>query len=1237
MDSAHAEAAMLVISSSGGNGANVKPAEAFLRRLVASRGGPPILCSLLEQSPAVAVRHLAAVLLRKRVTTYWSRCRPDAKQSLQTLILTQLTAETERPVRRALVGIAAALGKVLLPGGNWPELLSLMQRCARHEHAEARELGLLLVLELTGSLGARTRELLPTAAPALASGLADATSRAVRVAALRAMGALLRALDDRRDVARFRPLVPGMLAVTREALEHDEAAAVAALDALAELVEARSPVLARYTDELAALAAAAFADVAHDPGAAARDGRAPAAAAAALGLDEATRRAAAQLLIELVAARPAAFTPVAAPALRSLVGAVLSVLVLEYDAEAEAAAERAARRAGVERDGDDGSLTYVAEGVADALAGAVSATATLRAVTAVTPSMLADGDGRRRRAALALIGATVDGAADAYAEALGPLFAAVLPCARDSDGAVREALAVLLARLAEACPARVHAHHAAILPPVFNLLADPSPSVARWGCAVVESFVEALAPALLEPYLEPFLGRLTVLLTARGRGAAAVAGAAARDAADDALGVQETAAAALASAAIAAGPRFTPHLALVLPPLLAALAGTDAPLLPLRAKALEASGHIAEAVGASVASQVLVPALLSSASAAFELGDAVGSVELSTNAFAALACLVRMDGAAEPGRASCVTDVAAAALLQRAIDALVSSDGVELAPAGENGGDDDDGGAHGVAARLEDGDDAAAGVGGGGGGVARVSHASDDDEVDGGMNATAAGSDGGGGDGDVDDDETGGASVAFRVRTSYMELKMAAIHFCGTLADVRPLAVAPRLRELTVALEGAADYFHDEVREQAVAALPSLVAVALAVAPPLPPAMPGEAATLVDIARATLDTVSATLLSKMRNECSSDVVAHACAALARVLKLAGRAAVANGHGTAYATALLSIAAGTAACGDGRQRADDDDDGDDESDEEVGVAPSRPGGQQHSEWDGDGSGAHQAVTEAFDALVSVADAMGALHFAPFVAPAAAAATRFAQAHSPTEDVAMAVGFFGELAGSSAAQSSPAFGAVAASAVPLIVAALASPSARVRRNAAYAAGALVERALDSMRPLLPTLLRALQPGVAAAASGAMARRAASHGASGVVDEDELLFRDNAVAALARIAAAAPDAVPLDDALSAVLVCLPLAADRDEDSTVYGAVISLLVSRRPEAMRQLSTIVAACGAALVSTSLVAPTVRTAVVASGLRRFLVSANADERVALAHAATALPVDMRAALDASVA
>ena len=58
MDATTAAAEAAMIALSGGDGSLVKPAEAHLRRLVASKGGPSVLCTLLGSSSDPAVRHL---------------------------------------------------------------------------------------------------------------------------------------------------------------------------------------------------------------------------------------------------------------------------------------------------------------------------------------------------------------------------------------------------------------------------------------------------------------------------------------------------------------------------------------------------------------------------------------------------------------------------------------------------------------------------------------------------------------------------------------------------------------------------------------------------------------------------------------------------------------------------------------------------------------------------------------------------------------------------------------------------------------------------------------------------------------------------------------------------------------------------------------------------------------------------------------------------------------------------
>jgi len=73
---------------------------------------------------------------------------------VQAALLQQLGSEPVHAVRRAAADVGAAVAKLTLPGGAWPELMDFLAQCSQSSQAEHREVALLLFASLTETVGA---------------------------------------------------------------------------------------------------------------------------------------------------------------------------------------------------------------------------------------------------------------------------------------------------------------------------------------------------------------------------------------------------------------------------------------------------------------------------------------------------------------------------------------------------------------------------------------------------------------------------------------------------------------------------------------------------------------------------------------------------------------------------------------------------------------------------------------------------------------------------------------------------------------------------------------------------------------------------------------------------------------------------------------------------------------------------------------------------------------------------
>jgi hypothetical protein len=494
---AHLESLILRMLSGG---ADVAAAEAELRARAQSRGAGRPLLLLATSSAHEAARQMGALLVRRSICSLWSRARDGAaRAALGASLLGALAREPSRGVRKALVSVVAALGKVALDGGaaGWPELGALLQHASADARDDVRELSLLLVHELADALsaGSLKRLIVPMLRAPILAGLHDA-SAVVRVAALRATGALFLTLESPAAHRALAPTLPPLVSALRAALgdgaRGGEDVAAVVLEALCELVGRRSPLLAD------AVAAGAIAEL-------------MIATVAARALENNTRGAAAEVLSALLRAQPALWVS-RADLLRDLLGAIVGV-ASERDAAAadgrmlEAAAAGLAR-ADVADDAPDALVQNLLDVAANQLPTSVLGPplfATLVAAAGAPAPAL-------RRAAFALLGSAAEGLSDAIQTALPSVLGLVAQGAADADATVREGAAYALAMIAEAAQPAIRRMGPALLAPVLILLNDASPGVALRACWALENAADALPGEAVAPVADAAIGSLSTLM-----------------------------------------------------------------------------------------------------------------------------------------------------------------------------------------------------------------------------------------------------------------------------------------------------------------------------------------------------------------------------------------------------------------------------------------------------------------------------------------------------------------------------------------------------------------------------------------------------------------------------------------------------------------------------------------------------------------------------------------------------
>uniref|UniRef100_A0A453IG63 Importin N-terminal domain-containing protein n=1 Tax=Aegilops tauschii subsp. strangulata TaxID=200361 RepID=A0A453IG63_AEGTS len=162
-----------------------RQAEEQIRRLARDPQVVPALVHHLRTAKTPNVRQLAAVLLRKKITSHWPKLPPHAKASLKQALIDSITLDNSHLVRRASANVVSIIAKYAVPAGEWQELLPFLFQCSQSPQEEHREVALILFSSLTETIGTTFQSHLNDLQPILLKCLQDETSSRVRIAALK--------------------------------------------------------------------------------------------------------------------------------------------------------------------------------------------------------------------------------------------------------------------------------------------------------------------------------------------------------------------------------------------------------------------------------------------------------------------------------------------------------------------------------------------------------------------------------------------------------------------------------------------------------------------------------------------------------------------------------------------------------------------------------------------------------------------------------------------------------------------------------------------------------------------------------------------------------------------------------------------------------------------------------------------------------------------------------------------
>jgi len=190
----------------------------------------------------VALRHVSAIVLRKRLPAHYSTWDGPTKLQWQQQVLNALAVEPVRPVRQGLVGVAAALAQVEQTAT--PPFLQFLAAAASDASVNARELCFLLLQEMTDTIGMHWKNHLQDLYRLFSAVLNNPGEETVVLkAAVQAAGQLMSFWAEEPEMEGMAPLLPVALQVASRTGASDEDFLATVLDVLYDLAYSSSPSL----------------------------------------------------------------------------------------------------------------------------------------------------------------------------------------------------------------------------------------------------------------------------------------------------------------------------------------------------------------------------------------------------------------------------------------------------------------------------------------------------------------------------------------------------------------------------------------------------------------------------------------------------------------------------------------------------------------------------------------------------------------------------------------------------------------------------------------------------------------------------------------------------------------------------------------------------------------------------------------------------------------------------------
>ncbi|CAG4963657.1 unnamed protein product [Parnassius apollo] len=440
-------------------------------------------------------RQTAAVLLRRLFSAeffdFFPKLPFDQQTMLREQLLLTLQMNGSQQLRRKICDVVSELARNHIDDdgvNQWPEFLQFMFHCASSQDPNIKEAGIRMFTSVPGVFGNRQNENLDVIKQMLLSSLQPTESEALRMQAVKAVGAFILLHDKEPAIQKhFGDLLLPLMQVVVQSIEKSDDDS--ALKVLIELAESAPKFLRPQLETIFEVGIKVVGDT---------------------DAEDNWRQLALEALVTLCETAPAMVRKQVPGAIRRLTPLVLAMMC-ELDDEPDWAVQDDVAD-------EDNDANYVtAEAALDRMCCGLGGKIMLGLIVGQVPEMLNSEDWRKRHAALMAVSSAGEGCHKQMEQMLDQVVSAVLTYLTDPHPRVRYAACNAVGQMStDFAPVFEKKFHSKVVPGLLLVLDDnANPRVQAHAAAALVNFSEDCPKPILTQYLNPLMNKLEVILTAK--------------------------------------------------------------------------------------------------------------------------------------------------------------------------------------------------------------------------------------------------------------------------------------------------------------------------------------------------------------------------------------------------------------------------------------------------------------------------------------------------------------------------------------------------------------------------------------------------------------------------------------------------------------------------------------------------------------------------------------------------